>query len=117
MAARGALHRGPYSTPGSLRWGEAAVGSSVAPWAAGWRRLDDGDDQHAGRAASRAAATRLKVLKTGDSPQASGPVELSFGTATGVRGFLKEKVLLGIEPSPDVIAILVVYFVQGALGG
>lgn len=58
----------------------------------------------------------LQVLKTGDSPQAAGPVELSFGTPSGVKGFLKEKLLLGIEPSPDVFAILVVYFVQGALG-
>lgn len=29
---------------------------------------------------------------------------------------VRDKLLLGIEPSPDVAAILVVYFVQGAIG-
>ncbi len=29
---------------------------------------------------------------------------------------VQDKLLLGIEPSPDVAAILVVYFVQGAIG-
>ena len=33
-----------------------------------------------------------------------------------LQGFLRKNVLLGIEPSPDVAAILVVYFVQGAIG-
>ncbi|NEP03136.1 MAG: folate/biopterin family MFS transporter [Symploca sp. SIO2E9] len=32
------------------------------------------------------------------------------------KGFLKEKVLFGNEPTPELFAILIVYFVQGILG-
>lgn len=33
-----------------------------------------------------------------------------------LKGFVKEKILFGNEPTPELIAILIVYFVQGILG-
>ncbi len=38
------------------------------------------------------------------------------GTTTTVQEFLKEKVFLGISPSPEILAIMAIYFVEGALG-
>jgi folate/biopterin transporter len=35
---------------------------------------------------------------------------------SGIRTWLREKVFLGIDPSPDILAIATIYFVQGALG-
>jgi len=35
---------------------------------------------------------------------------------TKLQSFVQEKVLLGIEPTPDIIAIMTIYFVEGALG-
>lgn len=36
--------------------------------------------------------------------------------ATGLRGFLQHRVLSGFDPTPELAAILIVYFIQGALG-
>lgn len=56
---------------------------------------------------------------------ASAKPDSAADTAAGADGAsspssvvvaLRDKLLLGIEPSPDVAAILVVYFVQGAIG-
>lgn len=33
-----------------------------------------------------------------------------------ISSFVKEKILLGIEPKPEIIAIMTIYFVEGALG-
>jgi len=33
-----------------------------------------------------------------------------------VQSFLKEKLFLGIEPTPEIISIMAIYFVEGALG-
>jgi hypothetical protein len=33
-----------------------------------------------------------------------------------IVSFLREKVFLGIEPTPEIIAIMAIYFVEGALG-
>jgi folate/biopterin transporter len=41
---------------------------------------------------------------------------LSFPGSTKLKEFLTEKILFGNEPSPELIAILLVYFVQGILG-
>lgn len=41
---------------------------------------------------------------------------ISFPGLTQARAFLQEKVLFGNEPSPELIAILSIYFVQGILG-
>ena len=35
---------------------------------------------------------------------------------TGIQAALKERLFLGIDPSPEVIAIMSIYFVEGALG-
>lgn len=45
-----------------------------------------------------------------------GDPALQRPTGGGVADFVRTRVLQGIEPSADVAAILVVYFVQGALG-
>lgn len=45
---------------------------------------------------------------------AAGPGDASSPSSVLVA--VRDKLLLGIEPSPDVAAILVVYFVQGAIG-
>lgn len=41
---------------------------------------------------------------------------LSPGSIKKIQASLKEKVLFGNEPSPELVAILLVYFVQGILG-
>jgi folate/biopterin transporter len=41
---------------------------------------------------------------------------ISFPGSTKLKEFLTEKVLFGNEPSPELTAILLVYFVQGILG-
>jgi folate/biopterin transporter len=35
---------------------------------------------------------------------------------SSIRSFIKDNIFLGIDPSPDVVAIATIYFVEGALG-
>ena len=41
---------------------------------------------------------------------------LSAPASNSFRQFLKDKVFFGNEPTPELLAILLVYFVQGILG-
>ena len=36
--------------------------------------------------------------------------------STSIRAWLRDNVFLGIDPTPDVVAIASIYFVEGALG-
>eukprot|EP00536_Pseudo-nitzschia_multiseries_P010151 jgi/Psemu1/202507/e_gw1.301.29.1 len=42
--------------------------------------------------------------------------EETEGTPGGIRETLKNSIFLGIDPTPDVVAIATIYFVEGALG-
>ena len=52
------------------------------------------------------------------SSAGSGPLVAEDGDSEskGIRETLKDTVFLGIDPTPDVIAIATIYFVEGALG-
>ena len=39
-----------------------------------------------------------------------------FDESEGMSSFIKDKMFLGIQPTPDIIAIMTIYFVEGALG-
>ena len=64
--------------------------------------------------AARPWALGPLAASTESAPDAADAVD--DADAGSLKGFLRKNVLLGIEPSPDVAAILVVYFVQGAIG-
>jgi len=49
-------------------------------------------------------------MQSKDSSSTTPPTPLVWSNV------LRDKLLLGVEPSPDVYAILIVYFVQGAIG-
>ena len=53
-----------------------------------------------------------KVLAADDTTSTTTATEES----QGIRQFLKDTVFLGIDPTPDVVAIATIYFVEGALG-
>ncbi|KAL3909733.1 MAG: hypothetical protein SGARI_002450, partial [Bacillariaceae sp.] len=51
------------------------------------------------------------------SPQSTSSASTSTSSSTSsIRQFVKDKIFLGIDPSPDVVAIATIYFVEGALG-
>ncbi len=49
-------------------------------------------------------------------PNAANDSEPGSVRTLGLQETLKEKIFLGIEPTPEVLSIMAIYFVEGALG-
>ena len=62
------------------------------------------------------AASAKQDARTPSSSAADADDSVSAASFSPFMRTVQDKLLLGIEPSPDVAAILVVYFVQGAIG-
>jgi folate/biopterin transporter len=62
------------------------------------------------------SASRRPQIVACEAPPSTGRTEPLKPLPTGARLFLQEKVLSGFEPTPELLAILTVYFVQGGLG-
>ncbi|GFH45009.1 hypothetical protein CTEN210_01483 [Chaetoceros tenuissimus] len=67
--------------------------------------------------------TLLHVLKEDieeesltSSLQKDEPLPSTYQEADDFQSILKEKLFLGIEPTPEVLSIMAIYFVEGALG-
>ena len=92
--------------------GPGLVTSFIVPPQAGLRpcKASCYGDVHGSRSA---ANWRLWSAQRGDADTDPKAVT-SANWAT--PSMLMDKVLLGIEPSPEILAVLVVYFVQGAIG-
>lgn len=68
----------------------------------------------------------LAVIGSNETLRSLGPEsnDIAHFEATGLdggdeftfKGWVQQKLFLGIEPSPDIIAIATIYFVEGALG-
>lgn len=63
--------------------------------------------------------TSLSEAKIADDDFSDVELSLSkqqLNQQSQIKSILKEKLFLGIDPSPDIIAIMTIYFVEGALG-
>lgn len=108
----------------------ASLASAGRSWA--WPRHHLCASPAAASAASTTPSAMIRQRPAAARPLALAPLAVStkpgavdadadanahaHADAGSLQGFLRKTVLLGIEPSPDVAAILVVYFVQGAIG-
>ena len=58
-------------------------------------------------------------IDTIDVPNSSNDddhIESESSQQVGIQEILKEKLFLGIDPTPEVLSIMAIYFVEGALG-
>ena len=72
---------------------------------------------------TKSESTRDNLEKSVSTKNSNEKVEMEanigvvdYAAENKVTHFIKEKILLGIEPKPEILAIMTIYFVEGALG-